>query len=705
MPHPAQQTDQTSPGKGSSFYRPEIDGLRAVAVIAVIANHFNKDILPSGYLGVDIFFVISGFVITASFARIRPVSNNKELLLEFYARRIKRLLPALVVCVAITSLFISLFDRHSGVTLATGISALFGFSNIYLFQQSTDYFARTTELNAFTHTWSLGIEEQFYLVFPILILISGFITSTSARCNKLIWLVGIPSVASLIAFIRLSDTNPSAAYFLMPSRFWEIGAGCLLFLMLTAGRGRGFAERLSPLVVLALLIASFLLPQRLQVIATLSVVVLTAALIACLQPKSLAKSWLSNPAVVGIGLLSYSLYLWHWSVLAISRWTIGIQWWTIPLQIAVIWLLAIASYRYIEQPLRYAQWSGLSWRTIALGLIGAVSTSLPLWALSSPLKGSLYLGDRSMMDGVRDGGPLKIKGSKINPPNCASRKNDKTILSSKESFNEYATLCTARHPINQGGAVRTNDKRHIFVVGDSHAMAFSPLANRLFKRGHASITLFGRPGCPFPDTDYGNTREGCSRFLELSEEFILSQARPGDVVVINGYLLSHLGDRENLKDTRDQFRGLDGQTLTTGEEKSASYLRAINAFGEAASARGVRTILIGATPRNLDYDICFQEWFSLQAVTQCEQEVGREVANAKRMNSLLREGLVAQVELFDPMPVLCSDGCSNAMVTQMLRDTDHLSAQAMLTLYEAFESLLANPRLTSSNLNSAGQHR
>jgi peptidoglycan/LPS O-acetylase OafA/YrhL len=694
---PPQQSAQQVPQKAPSFYRPEIDGLRAVAVIAVIINHFNKDIMPSGYLGVDIFFVISGFVITASFARARPGKSRKELLLEFYTRRIKRLLPALAVCVAVTSLFSSLFDRHSVVTLATGISALFGFSNIYLYQQSTDYFARTTELNAFTHTWSLGIEEQFYLILPLLILSSGFLSSASGRSNQLFWLLGIPSVASLVAFIHLSGSNPPAAFFLLPSRFWELGAGCFLFLLLRAARGPGFTRRLSPQAVLVLLIATFFLPQSLQVIATLSIVVLTAALIASLQPGSLARNWLSDPRVVAIGLLSYSLYLWHWSVLTISRWTIGIQWWTVPLQIVTLSLLAIASYRFIEKPLRYAQWSDVQWRTIGLGFLGAVVTAVPVWALSNPLNGHLYLGDRTMSDGVRDGGPLKIEGSKITPPNCASRKNDKTTLASKESFREYAELCTARQP--------ANGERHIFVVGDSHAMTFSPLADRLFKDGRTTITLFARPGCPFPDTEYGNTREGCSRFLELSEYYILTQARPGDVVVIQVYLLSHLGDKDQLKDTRDQFRGPDGRTLSTGVVKRASYLRAINRFGKAADARGLRTILIGAKPRNLDYDICFQEWFSLQAVSQCEQQVSREVANANRMNALLRQELSAHVDLFDPMPVLCRDGCTNAMVTQMLRDTDHLSAQAMLSLHEAFTSLLAEPRATSSNDHSTRQHR
>jgi hypothetical protein len=154
-------------------YRPEIDGLRAFALIAVIINHFNRALLPSGYLGVDVFFVISGFVITSSLSK-RSFNSFGEFILTFYARRIKRLIPALVLFVVITSLMISMFNPNPGPDIGVGWRALFGVSNIHLYRQSADYFSTSIDLNPFVHTWSLGVEEQFYLLFPLIAWITGF---------------------------------------------------------------------------------------------------------------------------------------------------------------------------------------------------------------------------------------------------------------------------------------------------------------------------------------------------------------------------------------------------------------------------------------------------------------------------------------------------------------------------------------------------
>ena len=237
-----------------SPYRPEIDGLRAFAVTTVIINHFNKEILPGGYLGVDMFFVISGFVITSSLYQ-RPSKNFKDFISGFYERRIKRLVPALSMFVLIMSIVICLFNPSPSFSLKTGLASLFGFSNLFLLKESTDYFAQSTELNVFTHTWSLGVEEQFYILFPFLVWFSGYGRQKKNGIRNLFLIVLILTIASLIGFAYFYLNNPTAGYFLMPTRFWEMAAGCLLFLVFQKRSSvEQFFEKVSPLVVLILII-------------------------------------------------------------------------------------------------------------------------------------------------------------------------------------------------------------------------------------------------------------------------------------------------------------------------------------------------------------------------------------------------------------------------------------------------------------------
>jgi peptidoglycan/LPS O-acetylase OafA/YrhL len=149
-------------------FRPEVEGLRAFAVLSVIVNHFSKSAMPGGFLGVDIFFVISGYVITSSLFR-KSEMGIFHFLADFYARRVRRLIPALAVCVLITGMAVILFDPDPETSVETGVYALFGFSNIHFYLMASDYYGPEAALNAFAQTWSLGVEEQFYLLFPLLL--------------------------------------------------------------------------------------------------------------------------------------------------------------------------------------------------------------------------------------------------------------------------------------------------------------------------------------------------------------------------------------------------------------------------------------------------------------------------------------------------------------------------------------------------------
>ena len=347
--HATTQINKVTGAPKRGGYRPEIDGLRAIAVIAVIANHFNEKVLPGGYLGVDVFFVISGYVITLSLSKTRS-SDIWSFSSNFFKRRVKRLAPALFTCIAITAIAACLFNDKTASHINTGISALIGMSNIYLHSISTDYFADSTKLNPFTQTWSLGIEEQFYLIFPWLAWWFWLKNPEQKRDQKtFILIISALFTGSLIIYLALAVSDPSASYFLLPSRLWELSAGCLTFLLIE-NRGelkptlKGYDLSYVPLICLLVI---FCVSENQQAL-TLTAVGLTTLVLAAPRNNP-SNAGLRAEPLVYIGLASYSLYLWHWSILSISRWTIGISLWSAPLQIALIGALGIASYELIEK--------------------------------------------------------------------------------------------------------------------------------------------------------------------------------------------------------------------------------------------------------------------------------------------------------------------------------------------------------------------
>ena len=359
-------------------------------------------------MGVDIFFVISGFVITSSLHH-RNNKNFTDFISGFYERRLKRIVPALSIFVLFMSILVCIFNPKASVNLITGLTSLFGISNIYLLKQSTDYFSQSTQLNVFTQTWSLGVEEQFYIIFPFFIWFSGFGRQSKNGGRNLLLSLGVLTIASLIGFIHLYQINQPAAYFLMPTRFWEISAGSILFLILKEKSTlKEFIQKIPPLLFLILIIGIMYLPQNLAVLSTVTVVILTSLLIASLRRNTLVYDIFTNPKIVYIGLISYSLYLWHWSVLSISRWTIGIHWWSVPFQLILIIALSITSYQFIEKPFRNINWFETRLKTICSFMGMIFISSLSLVGFVRPLKGELYRGDSTNQWNLKGYGETKI---------------------------------------------------------------------------------------------------------------------------------------------------------------------------------------------------------------------------------------------------------------------------------------------------------
>ncbi|MCS5692327.1 acyltransferase [Cyanobium sp. FGCU-6] len=653
----------------NASYRSEIDGLRALAVIAVIINHFNSRLLSSGYLGVDIFFVISGYVITESLTR-RPCKNFVDFIQGFYARRFKRILPALIACVLITSLILCLFDPSPGVTLRTGLTSIFGASNIYLYSLSLSYFSPLNELNGFTHTWSLGVEEQFYLLYPFLFWI--FVTRnlhSAKNVNRLLFAITVLSLASLLLFISFYETNPSAAYFLTPYRFWEIGLGCVISILGTLGsRQPQLLQRLRPilsLLFLGLIITVLNRPKEAEVLNTILIALLTMLAIGSLKKGQLAANILSVSPIRKIGLLSYSLYLWHWSVLVISRWTVGIHPWTAPFQLAAVLLLSLASYYWIEQPLRKANWSQTTLGDIRIGFISVALASAAQIGIGILPDRTLYTGDKSIKGLVNQPAlstPYRIQGT-----SNKGWMGEDCLLASNQDVGKKIN----RADCTLGSNVTSN--RKILVLGNSVAAAMVPGLAKLTSGGRTDVIIVASYGSS-PVAEIANKTPWAKAndyYWSKVVPDLLLQLHKGDIVLIVnelGLLLPH--------DINAPASATLAQ-LNTG----------LASLGRELKARGQSLAIINATPFIRESgcmpNVAQEQWFngfggpclfhSKQYTTARMAPLTRGLARLERSQGVI---------VIDLMPLFCpQDRCTFQSLdgTMLYRDGNgHPSVEAAL---------------------------
>lgn len=343
------------PVNPNSNYRPDIDGLRAVAVLAVVLHHLSASLLPGGYVGVDVFFVISGYLITRIISR--EMEEGTFTFARFYERRARRIFPALFAVLAVTLVagyFLLLPSDYSG-TLRGALGTLFFASNMVFWRDmAAGYFAATDAgLNPLLHTWSLAVEEQFYVFFPVLLLLCY----RYFRCRIVLILVACAMV-SLAGAALLVQSKSVAVFFLSPFRAWELLAGSLLaFNAVPVIRSRVLREAVAGAGLLAIVAPCFMYDAKTTFpgLAALAPVLGAAAIIhAGASGPSMAGRLLQWRPVVYIGLISYSLYLWHWPLIVLVRYAMGMESITpyIPVLLAASLALGSLSYHFIEQPFR-----------------------------------------------------------------------------------------------------------------------------------------------------------------------------------------------------------------------------------------------------------------------------------------------------------------------------------------------------------------
>lgn len=439
--------------KSRKAYRAEIDGLRAVAVIAVFINHLNPQLLTGGFLGVDIFFVISGFIITYTMCRSDVAVSPGRFIKNFYKKRIRRIIPALTIYVTVSFIIYSLFVSQTGDITSASITSLLGVSNLYFWKTAqTGYFGSQLELNPLTNTWSLGIEEQFYIVYPI------FYALTRKAPKHILLTVYILAGALSFYFCLTADQNSS--FFLPMARAWELLAGVITFYICTfrsLNLNRSLNSQASHVIGwLCLLSISllFIFTTSYNQLTT-GLIVLATSIFLWKQQGSDSQYLLCSKLFLWIGTRSYSIYLWHWCFIVIARWTLGLNPVSVFFIILLTFAVAEASYRLIEQPFRQGIFKQQNPITTRFLILLPLSLACLLLIYQLVLPSSLFLGSSPLL---------------------------------RREFNNSSII--------------NKDKSKVLVIGESHADHLGGMVNQLNNKYGYDAIIYSYSQVNFPLTDH-----------------------------------------------------------------------------------------------------------------------------------------------------------------------------------------------------------
>lgn len=671
----------------ASNYRPEIDGLRALAVIPVILFHAGLEVVSGGFIGVDVFFVISGYLITLIL--LGDLEKGRLSLGSFYERRIRRILPALLcVTLAFSPLALSLLSPDELRDFGKGLASLAVFGSNIFFWKNIEYFAPDAEMQPLLHTWSLAVEEQFYIVFPLLLMLLMQLGRTAAFTALLALML-----ASLLLSQWAVAHYPAATYFLLPTRAWELLLGVLLAFVQIARpvASPGFASSLLAAAGLVLVAASVLLfdkhvphPSLYTLAPTLGAVLI----IRYASPANLAGRLLCMKPVVGMGLISYSAYLIHQPLFAMARLVSGHE--PPPLTMAGLVLLVISlsyfSWRFIENPCRAVALPRRQvLRAAAFGL-GLVATTGIALSVVEP-QGVLY----DMPGSVR---------ASFNHPDL-------------DCYNEVGAHAKADWicPINADGKERID----FAFVGDSHMESLVPAIRRWAEAKGYSGVYVGLPACPPLIGVYAlgknNSRFNCFELNARVLDFVRDKGISNVVLASRWTFYTEGGyqgaDRQYLALSPDGKRDLNAsnQAFAAGLRKTLEAYRdlqvkvhvilqvpqqAKNPYGVYYNARGLRQEPMRRVLR--DESVSLESHRALQARTN-------------RMFEDLKAVHPAMLSLFDPTASFCSAGTCllGEESASYYRDDDHLSASGAMRLIPQLEREL--DLVTGAQSQLAGRGR
>ncbi|MAZ08562.1 MULTISPECIES: acyltransferase family protein [unclassified Limnobacter] len=649
------------------IYRPDIDGLRTLAVVPVLLFHANVVGFSGGYIGVDIFFVISGFLITSI---IQAELNQGDFsIVRFYERRARRILPALfaVIAASVVAGWFLLTPAKYEQLGESMLAALLFVSNLWFWQNSGGYFAGPTDYLPLLHTWSLAVEEQFYIFFPILMMVLY-------RLGRrwLIPTVVVLVLGSLLLAVWATPRMPSAAFYLLPTRIWELGFGALLALGLVPVNSRKSIRELAATIgLLAILVPIFVYDRSTGFpgFAALPPVLGTALIIwAGIEKATWVSRFLAIKPMVWVGLLSYSLYLWHWPIMAFLRerlFTVHLEpiWQVVA--IAASFALAWLSWRYIERPFRdRKQFKFSGARIFRLSGTGMLALGLVACALF-----------------FTSGAPQRFDASQLT--RISNLKTTSSEIESCSGVRPVTTLCVF-------GKFADQVDPTWLVWGDSHAASMLPAFIDVADSTGESILFANKGNCPpLPDTDRSDmpmVENGlCERYRQKVLKRILSEESIQFVFLVARWPLYGRGSML-LSEGHGSFHLVKTGEAKTSQTNLEVMKSSLDAVIQKLRGAGKRVVLVEAVPEmpwhvggRIRAEILFEVPFSIDKISLTEVERMQDSTNQVIRSFEKTEG-VSVVRVAEK---ICAQGCPSRFEDNMYyRDFNHLSlvgAQALLT--------------------------
>jgi peptidoglycan/LPS O-acetylase OafA/YrhL len=658
----------------SLSYRPEIDGLRACAIVSVMLFHGSVPAFRGGFVGVDVFFVVSGYLI-ASFIRSGQAAGDFDIS-RFYLRRARRILPAMIVATAATLaagwvlLLPDDLKRLGGSAAAQVV-----FSANWRFWRSSDYFAPRVDAIPLLHTWSLSLEEQFYLVFPLILVgLARF-----AR-RGLPLLLSAAAVVSFAWCVQTMGRDPAAAFYLLPSRAWELLLGAAAayapgHASQPSRLGRAVDQTLSGLG-LALIGFAVVTYSANTTFPGWSAVLPCGGAVAVLWSNrgrvTLVGRLLSATPLLWIGLRSYSLYLWHWPILSLAQYShLG------PLSgitIGALLVLAVAvaslSYWLVEHPIR----RGIRLRRPST-FAAIVIVSLAFLALAG-----------SAIDGT-GGVPSRLPATLMAAYAEARRPPtlDEDLCRWKNV--DGITLCVSDNAL---------DQPDVLLWGDSHAAAVLPAVNPLAARLHLRTWMSGCPAILGVHIDRQRGRGDQRRCPAENDRMIrYLESHHVGTVLVTAYWSIYTEPAESIgirPSEPDKFLADDASAPHTSGEARIVFRRRFTQTVQRIARTGASVIVMKDvpshsfdTPRALAQTLVRGEHADGLGKTLAEHRARQSFADG-----VFRELAADGVRVLDPADVFCSDGWCRAVADghAMYSDSDHLNLAGALRLAPMLEPVL-----------------